>query len=114
MPRLIPKWVTYISLVAFLVGLGSVVVGPPVLYAVAAASVDAELAPEQLADEQVRNEFQQQKTKELLDQLFWVFPVCGALGFSGAIGLLFVWVSRPLGDDLDQAPPSQNAPVASK
>lgn len=100
--RLTPKWVAPVALVALLTGLAIVVFGPMLIWAVAVASADAELAPEMLADQKVVAEHTQQRIKTLLDRWFWIFPVAGALGFGGMIGLILAWVSRPLGDDLDE------------
>lgn len=105
-----PKWMTRISLAAFLFGLATIVILPPVMGTIISAIVDGELPPGGQLDEEARKEFRKQRTVELLEPWAWLVPVGGALGFGGMIGLILTWVSRPLGDDLDEpdtaAPPS--------
>lgn len=102
---MIPRWVTYAALAAFLIGVATVVLGPMVLYAVASARVDTKLTPAERFDESAVQEAMMAELETAREQFTWVFPVGCGLGFCGMIALMLVWVSRPLGSDLDDADP---------
>ena len=81
-----PKWVTPVALIAFLLGLGLIVLGPMLLYALASSGVDAEHSLEE-------------QLKAVRETYAWIIPAGCGLGLGGAIALMLAWVSRPLGDD---------------
>lgn len=84
-----------------LVGLATVFFGPMVLYAIASARANAVMAEEGRFDVPFQQEAREAAAKQVVDDYVWVFPVGCALGFAGLIGLMLIWVSRPLGSDED-------------
>ncbi len=89
-----PRWIGRACLIALLVGLALVVIGPMVVYAVAAASVDATLTPDQLNDPALCEATYQQNLALYRGYFLWTIPLAMGLIFSGVIGLLFTWVTR--------------------
>lgn len=101
-----PRWVTKVSACLFLVGLFGLAVGPVVLARLLPPDPDAAplLAPPDRDDAEAFKAFEEERmaiVQERFGVLIWLFPLAGAMLFTGAIGLLLAWVSRPLGSDLD-------------
>lgn len=64
------------------------------IYALASASVDALLAPEDLNNPELRQAAYDQGMKTWGSRLFLLVPLATGMIFLGGIGLLFVWVTR--------------------
>lgn len=103
---MLPKWLTPVAATAFFLGGLVLVVGPIVIGMALAPEIEQHLPAEaQEASPQELRQAQYDIIRERHGWVLWVFPIGGALAFGGAIGLLLVWVSRPLGDDLEQERP---------
>lgn len=78
-----PNWVQRCCLIAFLVGLALVLLGPIAVYALGSMTAPSD-------DPQAIGE----SIKQWWRWLFWIAPLGGGLLFAGGIGLLFLWVTR--------------------
>ena len=88
-----PPWTRRACLIALVVGLVLVVVGPMLVYQLALVSAEAPPPGEgaQLAERQQAIEASLQRWR---GRFLWIMPVGMGLVFSGGIGLLFVWVTK--------------------
>ncbi|MEM6799038.1 MAG: hypothetical protein AAF589_05945 [Planctomycetota bacterium] len=106
-----PKWLTKASASVLGIGLLVLIAGPIVLAQVAPPAAGPVAEPPD--DPEALEKFKEQRLEELHERfgvLIWVVPVAGAMVFSGMIGLLLVWVSRPLGDDLEKSQAAEDRP----
>jgi uncharacterized BrkB/YihY/UPF0761 family membrane protein len=88
-----PRSIGRACLIALLVGLALVVIGPMVVSALAAVSIDATLTPA------AREAAYQQNLVQYRGYFLWSIPLAMGLIFSGVIGLLFNWVTRVTTND---------------
>ncbi|MEM6655319.1 MAG: hypothetical protein AAF596_05905 [Planctomycetota bacterium] len=96
-----PRWLPWACAAVMLVGMALLIGGPMLSYALALARVDAELTPEELLDKDVRTAKEQEVFAEHRERDAWMIPVGMGLAGMGTMALLFLFVSRPLGSDLD-------------
>lgn len=71
------------------------VFGPMLSYFGARYMAMNELAPEDQQDPELVQATMERTLKIRRESDAWMFPVGGGLLFSGAIGLMLVWVTRP-------------------
>lgn len=111
---MLPKWVLPLAAGSFFTGLALLIAGPIVLASIVPLDLEA-VAPEPPPkDPEAFKAYEAERMAELEERfgvLIWVFPIAGAMLFSGATGLLLVWVARPLGSDMDE-PTEEDADAA--
>lgn len=71
------------------------VFGPMISFYAARSMAISDLAPEERQNPASVQAAMERTLKVRRESDAWMFPVGGALLFSGAIGLMLVWVTRP-------------------